>query len=242
MAKVVVDKLEDVSEAKRDEYEAGPGGKFYLKIEGLTQDVDHPAVKELREAHARSKKERGDALEEAKKTKEALEALRAEHVTALESVVPKAQMEALRKSYEDQQGVEVGKKQKEIDRLSASLRDVLVTKEAQALALSLASDPKYAPHFMAAIVPRLTVDYDDKGKAITRVLDKAGQQSAMTLELLKEEISQDDSFKPLLKGSPATGGGAVGASGRGGAPQTPGPGDSPQAWAEWARKRRQQTG
>jgi hypothetical protein len=221
MAKVVVDKLEDIPEALRTEYEPGPGGKLFLKIDGLGPEVDHPAVKELREAHARSKAERTKALEDAKKLASDMETMRAEMTKRLEEANPQAQIDGLRKSYEEREATKLSQTKQayeaEIGKLSGALREVLVTKEAQRIALSLAADEKFAPHFMAAIAPRLVVEYGQDGKASTRVLDRGGQPSALTLENLREEIAQDPSFAPLLKGNQATGGGAVGASGGGGA-------------------------
>jgi hypothetical protein len=216
MAKAVVDKIEDVAETMRGEYEPGAGGRFFLKIEGLTPEVPHPAVKELRDAHARSKAERQAAVDKAEQVSAALEALRTEHTAALESVVPKAQMDALRKSYEDTERAKLAAKDTLIAERDAAIRDIAITKEARAIAASLAARDEYAENFQEYITGRLQVDRDAAGKIVTRVL-KDGQPSALTLDQLKEEISQMERFKPLLKGSQATGGGAVGASGGGGA-------------------------
>jgi hypothetical protein len=221
MAKVVVEKLDDVPEALRTEYEPGPGGKLYLKIEGLGPDVDHPAVKEIRQAKQHEKDARTKAEADAKKLAADMEAMRAEMTKRLEESNPQAQIDGLRKSYEEREATKLLQSKQtyetEIGKLSGALREVLITKESQRIALALAADEKFAPHFMAAITPRLVVEYGQDGRASTRVLDRSGQPSALTLDALKEEISQDPSFAPLLKGSQATGGGAASASGVGGA-------------------------
>lgn len=67
------------------------------------------------------------------------------------------------------------------------------------------------------IEKRLTVEMVD-GKFTTRVLDKAGQPSAMTLDELSTEFATADQFKAVIKGGAAAGGGSHNKPG-GGAPK-----------------------
>lgn len=71
------------------------------------------------------------------------------------------------------------------------------------------------PHVRA----RLAVDYVD-GQPITRVLGADGKPSALTLDELKQELSANEAFAPIIAGSKASGGGAGGSNGGRAAPST----------------------
>lgn len=221
MARAVVDKIEDVPEALRTEYEPGPGGRFILKIEGLDPELDHPAVKPLRAAKLHEKTAREKAEADAKKLAADMEALRAEMTKRLEEANPASQIDGLRKSYEEREAQNiakaVGPKEAEIKRLSEAMRKVMIHDKATVIAMACAADPMSVDLYLPELQRRLVVEYDANGDPQTRVLDRTGQPSALTLDGLKEEIMQDPRFKPLNKGSQATGGGAVSASGGGGA-------------------------
>lgn len=51
---------------------------------------------------------------------------------------------------------------------------------------------------------RLTVEIRD-GKAVTKVLDKDGRPSAMTIDELKKEFITDKQFAPIIQGTKASG-------------------------------------
>jgi len=62
---------------------------------------------------------------------------------------------------------------------------------------------------------RLTVEIRD-GKAVTKVLDKEGRPSAMTIEELKKEFITDKAFAPVIAGTKASGTGYRGGDWGGG--------------------------
>ena len=71
------------------------------------------------------------------------------------------------------------------------------------------------PVAMARMVQdRLTVEIED-GEPVTRVLDKSGRPSAMTLADLEKELVADPDLSGMIVGSKASGSGATANSGGG---------------------------
>lgn len=93
------------------------------------------------------------------------------------------------------------------DQLNKQLQNVLVDKEAIAIAAELGGES--AELLLPHITKRLQAEVDGD-VAITRVLDKEGKKSALTLAELKKEISEDKRFSPIIIASRASGGGAAG--------------------------------
>jgi hypothetical protein len=216
--KAIVDKIEDVSEGLRGEYVAGEGGKFYLKLEGLEagSGSNHPAVVELLRAKQHSTTElqttKQELLDAKKATKDAQDALHAR----LSGKVDKSDLEALEKSWGQRLADAQTAAGKEKTALESSLREVLVTQEALAMASRLAVDGA-APLLAKSIAERLSAEMTSEGKAITRVLGVDGKPSAASLADLEKEIVATPMYHPLLLGSKASGSGASGSKGASGA-------------------------
>lgn len=93
------------------------------------------------------------------------------------------------------------------DALTAQLQTLLVDNVATVMAAELSTAPALlVPH----IRTRLAVAEDENGKLVTRVLGEDGKVSALTVKELKESISANKDFAPILTGSRASGGGANG--------------------------------
>lgn len=214
--KAIVDKIEDVAEGLRGEYVAGEGGKFYLKLEGLEAGSDgkHPAVLELLRAKQHSNTElqtvKQELADAKKATKDAQDALHAR----LSGKVDKSDLEALEKSWGQRLTDAQTEHTKQISARDASLREVLVTREALAMASRLAVEGS-APLLAKSITERLSAEITTDGKAITRVLGADGKPSAASLADLEKEILATPMYKPLLLGSKASGSGATGSSSSG---------------------------
>ena len=111
------------------------------------------------------------------------------------------------------------------------IHNLTVVAEASKLASKLAiqgSESVLLPH----IAPRLQAEFVD-GDVKFRVLDKQGKPSAMTIDDLEKEIRSDVAFKPMIRASSASGGGASGANG-GGATKKPSEMTTVER-AEWAK-------
>jgi hypothetical protein len=216
--KAIIDKIEDVAEGLRGEYTAGEGGKFYLKLEGLEpgNGSKHPAVAELLNAKQHSNTELQTVKQELQTAKQATKDAQDALHARLSGKVDKSDLEALEKSWgkrlEDTQA-EHGKQKSSLE---SSLREVLVTKEATAMAARLAVEGS-APLLAESIVKRLSAEVTSEGKAITRVLGPDGKPSAATLADLEKEIVATPMYSPLLLGSKASGSGAARSTGASGA-------------------------
>ena len=79
----------------------------------------------------------------------------------------------------------------------------MVTNEAQALASKLFG--KNAALLQHHVVGRLALEQGENGEFKTRVLDKDGKASAMSLADLEKEFSGREDFKGLLVTTKATG-------------------------------------
>lgn len=200
MLKFEVDTLEGVDEAVAGLYEKH-GEKYRLKVEGID-----PAD-ELKEALRKEREERKAAKERA----EALE--REARERADEAARKKGDTEALEKSWQEKLAKREAELAEAIKARDAKLHDLTVGATAQAIAGEVAVPGS------AGVIARLVRDrlrYED-GKVV--VLDAEGKPSALTVDELKKEVSEDPALAPLIVGSRASGGGAAGAKGGGAAKQ-----------------------
>ena len=101
-------------------------------------------------------------------------------------------------------------------RLAASqsiIGDLTVGQTAQKLASKLAGEDAHL--ILPALKGRLRSEIVD-GKASTRVLDVAGNPSALTLDELHAEFYNDKQYSRIIVGSNGSGGGADGSNAKGG--------------------------
>lgn len=201
MLKLELDKLDGLDDAVKSFYEE-KDGKFRLKVDGV------PDVSGLKNKVDQLLTEKKEAD---RKAKEAAEAAEAERQAAL---AKSGDIDALRQSYE----AKLTKREKELmDQLSglqSQVHGLTVGQTAMAVAVELAMDGSsdvLLPH----VKQRLSMEIVD-GQAVTRVLDKAGKPSAMTVEELKTEFAANPAFAPIIKASKAAGGGASGGNNSGG--------------------------
>lgn len=201
MLKLELDKLDGLDDAVKSFYEE-KDGKFRLKVDGV------PDVSGLKNKVDQLLTEKKEAD---RKAKESAEAAEAERQAAL---AKSGDIDALRQSYE----AKLTKREKELmDQLSglqSQVHGLTVGQTAMAVAVELAMDGSsdvLLPH----VKQRLSMEIVD-GQAVTRVLDKAGKPSAMTVEELKTEFAANPAFAPIIKASKAAGGGASGGNNSGG--------------------------
>lgn len=201
MLKLELDKLDGLDDSVKSFYEE-KDGKFRLKVDGV------PDVSGLKNKVDQLLTEKKEAD---RKAKESAEAAEAERQAAL---AKSGDIDALRQSYE----AKLTKREKELmDQLSglqSQVHGLTVGQTAMAVAVELAMDGSsdvLLPH----VKQRLSMEIVD-GQAVTRVLDKAGKPSAMTVEELKTEFAANPAFAPIIKASKAAGGGASGGNNSGG--------------------------
>lgn len=120
-------------------------------------------------------------------------------------------VEALEASWNEKYTTGITEREAAIEKLNATIHKITVGATATAMSADLAlqgSSGVLKPHIEA----RLTMELKDD-EPVVRVLGKDGKPSAMTLEDLKAEITNDSAFAPILKGSDASGGGKPGDKG-----------------------------
>lgn len=141
------------------------------------------------------------------------EAKAAAEAAAHESAKKGGDSEALEKSWQEKFNTEIGTK----DETIAGLNGMISSVTSGAAALSMASEiavEGQAEGLLPHIKGRLTTEIHD-GKPITRVLDKAGKPSAMSLEDLKTELKGTPYLATMISGSKANGTGDPGKKGGG---------------------------
>jgi len=209
MLKFQLDTLDGVDESVRALY-TEKDGKFVLGIEGLPPQEDVSGLKSKVEellAEKKAEAEKRKAAED-QATKDREEALRkAGNVEELER--------SWSEKYSRRETELTGQLETERTTLHGQIRELTVGRAAADLANELAitgSAKALLPH----IERRLDVELRE-GKPTVVVRDASGKASASTLDELKKEITADAAFAPLIAGSKASGGGAPGARGVGGA-------------------------
>lgn len=180
-------------------------------------DADIPDMDGLK---AKNDELLGETKQERQKRKELetrLAEIEAEKAKNAEDIArAKGDVESIEKSYLEKlqkQDTDYGGK---ISALEKQIYDLTVGQAATNLANELSikgSAIALLPH----IQNRLSLEQDENGQRVIKVLDVNGSKTLMTLEDLKQEFRSNEAFKPLIAASGASGSGANGAnSGAGG--------------------------
>jgi hypothetical protein len=134
----------------------------------------------------------------------ALQAIRdKEEAAKLKGIREGGDVAALEKSYKDKLAAAEAAAKEETARLNSALGEATVGRTAAAMAAEISTAPRLVePLIRARLRPEITAD----GTVIERVLDAAGQPSAMTVAELKKEICGQEDLKGVIKGHIAKGG------------------------------------
>jgi hypothetical protein len=207
--KSVLTSLDGLSDELRAHY-VERDGKHYLDIEALD---DHHAVGALRRAKEHEKKLRQDAETNARNLEEQLRARDTEIEGLRTGAVPKADVEALRKSYDEKLNAEKSKFTDQYTKLNSLVERHVIDGAATKLAAEISTAPDLLlPHIRS----RLKLETVNDEFTIS-ILGSDGKPTANSLEDLRKELLSNKAFAPILIGSKASGSGASGGSGRGGA-------------------------
>jgi hypothetical protein len=209
--KAILDKVEGLPEPILKEYKQGEDGKFHLDIDGLD---DHPGVGALKRAKDHEKTNRQSVEKLLKDSQTASEKLQNELDEIRRGAIPKGDVEKLEGSWKEKVTKLEATFTGRLEKANNSLQKLLVENVAQQMAAEISTSAELMlPH----IRKRLTTEEVD-GQFVTRVLDKDGKPSALSIKELQEELVTTAAYKPILVGTKASGGGASGATNRGGAP------------------------
>lgn len=187
--KITKEQFEKLSADIKTEYvEDGEG--FRLDVEGLE---DTGALKRSKD---REKQLRQDAEKEAKELREQLDAL------GTDDARKKGDIATLEKSWATKTEAQKAEFEGKLNKSNTYLTKVLVENVAQSIANKISSAPAILiPHIKA----RLQADFDGDEPA-TRVLDKDGKKSALSIDDLAKEFSDNKDFSAIIVASKASGG------------------------------------
>lgn len=209
--KAILESLDGLPDEIKSEYKKGDDGKYHLDVEGLD---DHPGVGALKRAKDYEKAERQKLAKQLSDLQAQLDALIEERDGILKGAIPKSDVEKLENSYKEKLARREKELSDQINALTSNLQTMLVDNVAQSIASKISTAPELIlPHIKA----RLKAEFNE-GKAVTRVLDKDGNPSALSIEDLQKEILANPVFAPIIIGSKASGSGAEGGHSGSGAP------------------------
>lgn len=181
---------EKLSDEQKALYTA-KGDDYQMQIEGLPDfEGMQSKLNTLLDETKQAKKDKAEA--EAKAKAEAEEAAR-----------KNGNVEALEKSWGEKLAQSQAAHKAELAKYHDQVSKLMVTNEAQALASKLFG--KNAALLQHHVVGRLALEQGENGEFKTRVLDKDGKASAMSLADLEKEFSGREDFKGLLVTTKATG-------------------------------------
>lgn len=188
-------------------YSMGQDGKYHLDVtdddtDALVNAKNHEKEKrKIAEAKvAAFEKEAQDAKDEAERAAEEL-------------ARKNGDTDALEESWRQKNAKEVAAEKEKADKANAVLNNMLITSAADNIANEICTVPALLKD---TIQKRLRVEITEAGTAITRVLDAAGQPSALSLDDLKKEFVDNKDYAAIIKASNGSGGGATGNQGNGG--------------------------
>lgn len=201
-AKLTKEEHAKLSDALKGEYvEDGDG--FKLDIEGAE---DTGALKRAKDREAQLRR---DAEKKAKELEERLGEIEGDDARK------KGDVATLEKSWQTKLDTQKTEFEGRIGKLTAHTTKSLVENVAQAIASKISTSPAL---LMPHIRSRLQADFEgDEPK--TRILDKDGKPSALTVAELEAEFVANKDFAAIIKASSASGGAGKPANSGGGATQ-----------------------
>ena len=204
--KAILESLDGLSADVSKEYKEGDDGKFHLDIDGLE---DHPGLGALKRAKDHEKTLRQKAQGKASE----LETKITELTQQLEDLGDGGKLDDKTKARLERQITDLtAKYNADIGAYDGEITTLLVDNVANTLAKDLSDSPNLLlPHIRA----RLAVEKDENGKRVTRVKDKDGEISHITLDEFKKELSGNKEWAAVLRGSQGSGSGAPGSGGGG---------------------------
>lgn len=205
--KYQVDTLDGLDESVSGLYKE-QDGKFVLNVEGMPQQEDVSGLKAKVDELLGEKKKADQAKKEAEKAAEQ---------ARIDAERNSGDIEAVRKSYEEQIGRDKSDWESEKTNLMKIIETDKVDNVAMTLATELAGDK--AEVLIPHIRSRLAVERRDDSY-VTTVIDKNGKPCASSVNDLKSEFANNNAFSGVIIASQASGGGATGSNHGSGAAKT----------------------
>jgi hypothetical protein len=214
---LLVDDLDTVPEALRDNYKPADGGKFRLDLDGYEDPAGLKSALDKERRAAKDASKKASAWETLGKTPEEIQALldaqaQAEHKRLSEA----GEFDKLKSQMLEQHKSELAKKDSETKALRNRLEQHLV--DAAGVAAISAADGSaelLLPHVKAKVKV-----IEEGGDYAVRVVDPSGnprvnaQGEFLSIADLVSEMRQSDTFAPCFKAPSTTGGGAQQSNGQ----------------------------
>jgi hypothetical protein len=182
-----------LSEDVKKEYKA-EGESFKLSVEGY-EDVGP-----LKRALDRERDEKKGALGKLKEAETKLAVFESEQGSASEN------LKTLEKSWKDKHEAQKAEFESKLGQKDSFINNMLVENKAAEIATKISTSPNLIlPHIRS----RLTADLTGEVPT-TKVLDKEGKISAMSLDELSKEFVDNKDFAPIIVGNKSSGSGASG--------------------------------
>ncbi len=187
---------------------------------GVVESETSPSIEELQKQLESLKKDnesllskRDELLNETKAAKQkAKERQEAADKAAEEAARKNGDIDSLDKSWQEKLSKREGELLSQIEKYKSNAHKTNV----ESVARKIASDISVSPEAMLPhILNRLDMKENEDGSFKTVVKDATGNLSALTIDELASEFKSSDIFKPLIKGTQATGGGANGSKSSG---------------------------
>lgn len=209
--KSIVENLDEVQKEFQGLYVKDEAAGIYRL--DLEQDPNaNKEAEELRKERERLREQNERLLQEKKKEQE--KARQAEEERARRE----KDVETLERTWNERHQKELAEAQQRTNMLMGALESQMVNGVALRIATEISDSPDLIlPHVQS----RLRAS-EENGRWVTRVVDVAGNATAMSVEELAEQIKSEKRFAPLIRGTKAAGGGANGGNGgAGGGSNTP---------------------
>lgn len=197
--KKTITNLTEVPEAYRSLYEQD-GSEYVLTVE-IEGQVDETSLETMRRARDHEKNAAKDLRQKISDLELQLSDLQNDKHRGKGG----PDVEALEASYKKQIADLKAEHEADVKKLKSSITGLTVGQASAKLAADLFTVPSAMAHHVTA---RLTAEIGEDGKTTTRVLDKDGNVTGMTLEDLEKELRAVKEWAPFLK--------AKGGSGMGG--------------------------
>jgi len=206
--KMIVDTIEGLDEPIAKLYSKGEDGKYRLGVEGIEDTTSLKKALAAEKAERESLKKRWDAQEAETKAREAEAAKKAEELAR-----KAGDTAAIEKSWSDKLTKREQELLAQVKAKDQAIESLTVDATASKLSVELFGDG--APVLEHNVRNRLRTEFVD-GKPTVRVLDEAGQPSAMTIDELKKSFVDNKTYARFIIASKASGGGSGGANAGGG--------------------------
>lgn len=199
----------------QDPPEAKPAEGQQQTPEQIAEELKRISAKyDLEKKHRKTAETKLSELEKWRQEQEAAQAERDEETARKQA--EKGDTKALEDSWKGKLTKTEEKYKGELSKRDQMIADLTVKADASRLASQVFGEQ--ADVMLHHVEKRLKVEYTEDGPK-TRVLDESGQPSALNLDELANELKSAPRFAPFVVATKATGSGAQGGKGGGGAPQ-----------------------